>query len=72
VAGNDIGKAGSGLTATDLSYSELGLGYVNYFNDNIKFMFFYNLVQNETSKNLFGYGKDLKDNVLTLRMQVRF
>lgn len=72
IAGNTIGKAGSGFNATDLQYTELGFAYVNYFNDNIKFMLYYNLVTNETSKNLFGYRKDLKDNVFTLRMQYRF
>lgn len=70
VAGNDIGKGG--LTAADIRYTELGFGYVNYFNDHIKFMFYYNLVKNETTKNLLGYGKDLKDNLFTFRMQIRF
>jgi hypothetical protein len=72
ISGQDIGKLGSGFNSTDLRYDELGLGYVNYFNDNIKFMLYWNLVKNEQAKNLFGYGKDLKDNVLTLRMQARF
>ncbi len=72
VAGDLIGKPGSGLNAADLKYTEIGFGYVNYFNDNIKFMLYYNLIQNETTKNLFGYSKDLKDNSFTIRMQVRF
>ncbi|MBI3519940.1 MAG: hypothetical protein HY062_11355, partial [Bacteroidetes bacterium] len=72
VAGDAIGKAGSGLGTVDLAYTDIGFGYVNYFNDHIKFMIYYNLVQNETTKNIIGYSKDLKDNVLTLRMQARF
>jgi hypothetical protein len=72
VSGNDIGKAGTGLNATDIAYTDIGFGYVNYFNDHIKFMLYYNLVQNETTKNFQAYSKDLKDNVFTLRMQIKF
>ncbi len=72
VSGNAIGKTGSGLGAVDLAYTDIGFGYVNYFNDHIKFMIYYNMVNNETTKNLMGYSKDLKDNVFTLRMQARF
>jgi phosphate-selective porin len=72
VAGNDIGKAGSGFNTADLAYTDIGFGYINYFNDNIKFMIYYNLVKNETTKSIGGYSKDLKDNVFTIRMQVRF
>jgi hypothetical protein len=72
VAGDAIGLAGSGFNTTDLKYTDLGLGYVNYFNENIKFMVYYNLVKNETTKSITGFSKDLKDNVFTVRMQVRF
>lgn len=72
VAGDAIGKPGSGFTTADLKYNDLGFGYVNYFNDNIKFMIYYNLVKNETTKGITGYSKDLKDNVFTIRMQARF
>lgn len=72
VAGDEIGKAGSGLNAVDLKYTELGFSYINYFNDHIKFMLYYNLVKNETTKNLYGFSKDLRDNVFTIRMQIRF
>lgn len=72
VTGDDIGKAGSGFNTTDLAYTDIGFGYINYFNDNIKFMIYYNLVKNETTKSINGYSKDLKDNVFTIRMQVRF
>ncbi|WP_317898014.1 hypothetical protein [Aurantibacillus circumpalustris] len=72
VAGDQIGVAGSRLNATDISFTEVGFGYTNYFNDNFKFMIYYNIVKNETSKNLAAYNNDLKDNVLTLRVQVKF
>ena len=70
VSGNDLGQGGFGTT--DLKYTDLGLGYINYFNDHIKFMIYYNIVTNEATTHINGYSKDLKDNVLTLRMQVRF
>jgi hypothetical protein len=72
VSGDAIGKIGSGFNATDIAYTDIGLGYINYFNDYIKFMIYYNLVKNETTKGINAYSKDLKDNILTLRMQVRF
>lgn len=72
VANDAIGKTGSGFNTTDLAYTDIGFGYINYFNDNIKFMIYYNLVKNETTKSINGFSKDLKDNVFTLRMQVRF
>ncbi len=72
VSGSDIGKTNSGFNTTDIAYTDIGLGYINYFNDNIKFMIYYNLVKNETTKNITGYSKDLKDNVFTLRIQMRF
>ena len=60
------------LTASDLRYDMLGLGYINYWDDNVKFMVYYNFVQNEKGDGLAGYSKDIKDNVLTFRMQYRF
>ena len=72
VSGDAIGKTGSGFSTTDLAYTDIGFGYINYFNDHIKFMVYYNLVKNETTTGLLGYSRDLKDNVLTLRMQIRF
>lgn len=72
IAGDDIGKKGTRFNTTDLAYTDIGFGYINYFNDYIKFMVYYNLVNNETTKSITGYSKDLKDNVFTLRMQIRF
>jgi phosphate-selective porin len=41
-------------------------------NTNVKFMAYYDIVTNETSQNLSAFAKDLKDNVLTLRLQYKF
>ncbi|MEW6194621.1 MAG: porin [Bacteroidota bacterium] len=73
VNGNEIGAAvAAKLGAGDIKYSTLGLGLVHYWDDNIKFIFYYDIVKNETSKNLAGFTEDLKDNVFTLRMQYKF
>ncbi|NLR78476.1 porin [Chitinophaga eiseniae] len=71
VSGKDIGVPGSGLTAADIRYNTLGVGYLYYANEHLKFMFYYDWVTNEKTA-LEGYTNDLKDNVLTCRMQYRF
>lgn len=76
ITGDEIGKVvGNGMKATnaaDLKYTTLGLGLAYRWDANIKLTAYYDMVQNETSSNLSGYTKDLKDNVFTLRMQVKF
>lgn len=71
VSGKDIGVPGSGLTAADIRYNTWGVGYLYYANEHLKFMFYYDWVTNEKTA-LEGYTNDLKDNVLTCRMQYRF
>lgn len=80
ISGNNIGKAvvstggkifakaGSG----DLKYTTIGLGIAYRWDANIKITAYYDMVKNETSENLTGYKKDLKDNVFTLRIQYKF
>lgn len=72
VSKDDIGKSGSKLTGTDIMYSTIGIGWNYRLNTNVKFMAYYDIVTNETSQNLSGFTKDLKDNVLTLRLQYKF
>lgn len=79
-AGDDIGKSvtpPSGKTfgktgKSDLMYTTIGIGWVYRWDANVKITAYYDLVKNETSKNLTGYTKDLKDNVFTLRIQYKF
>ncbi|MEP7106600.1 MAG: porin [Ferruginibacter sp.] len=68
---NDIGKTGTNMNATDIKYSTLGLGYINYLGDNLKLVLWYSKVMNEKTK-LTGYTGDLKDDVFTCRLQFRF
>jgi hypothetical protein len=71
VSGDEIGKVGSNLGAADLKYNTLGLG-LNFYWKNLLVMAYYDFVKNETSSNLSTHKKDLKDNVFTLRTQVKF
>ena len=81
-AGDDMGKAvlpfsGTSFSKTntnDLKYTTLGLGYIYKLDNNVKFTLYYDMVTNEHSKNLVagGYWRDLKDNVLTARIQYKF
>ena len=68
--GKEIGTL-SGTHAADISYSTIGFGYTHYFDDNLKLIAWYELVKNENTA-LPGYTSDIKDNILTLRMQFRF
>jgi hypothetical protein len=71
VAGNDIGKAGSNLSAADIKYRTLGFGYINYINDNLKVILWYDMVKNEHTS-LPGYSSDVKDDIFTCRLQFKF
>jgi len=71
VRGQNIGAAGANLNATNIRYSTLGMGYIYYCNENMKVVAWYDFVKNEHTL-LPGYTSDLKDNVLTLRLQFRF
>ncbi|MBM3326210.1 MAG: hypothetical protein FJY65_04395 [Calditrichaeota bacterium] len=77
VAGNDIGKPGAQLTGTDIAYSTLGLGWVHYIDSNTKLVFYYDMTTNEklnsaASGSLAKFKEDVKDNILTVRMQYKF
>jgi len=77
ISGNQIGLSSkTGKTkasnAGDLKYTTTGLGLIYAFSPNVKFTAYYDMVKNETSKNLAGYTSDIKDNVWTLRLQYKF
>ena len=71
VSGNDIGKPGANINATNIKYQTWGVGYNYYFNENLKLMLYYDKVINEKTQ-LSGYTTDLKDNIFTCRLQFRF
>jgi hypothetical protein len=69
--GMQIGAPGSNLSAANIKYSTLNLGYVNYITENVKLLLYYAIVKNEKTQ-LAGFTKDIKDNVFTCRLQFRF
>jgi hypothetical protein len=61
----------NGMKEGEIKYTVMGIGYNLYLDPHVKFMFCYNMVTNEAAK-IAGYSRDLKDNILTIRMQYRF
>jgi hypothetical protein len=81
VSGKEItaknGTVKTFLTASDIRFSTLGLGWNYRFNPQVKLTAYYEIVKNETTgitgaNSTNNYTKDLKDNVLTLRVQYKF
>lgn len=67
----EVGKPGTNLSPADLKFTTLGFGYVYQLNPQTKLILYYDLVKNERSQ-WSGYTTDLKDNILTCRVQFRF
>ena len=68
---------GSGLTVADLKHSTLGLGLVYHWDENIKLVLYNEFVRNEkvpsnSPSSLAPYRDDVRDDVLTFRIQYRF
>jgi hypothetical protein len=68
-----------GLTASDIRFSTLGLGLVHHWDENVKLLLYYEFVKNEELTSITGassalvpYTVDVKDNVLTFRIQYKF
>ncbi len=77
IEGSDIGASGSNFTAGDVKFSTLGLGWIYHWDQNIKFVLYYDMVKNEevspsATSSLSSFKDDLKDNVMTMRVQYKF
>ena len=59
------------LSSADIKFSTFGFGITRYFSENLKLLAYYDVVRNENTL-LPGFTSDIKDNIFTLRMQVRF
>ena len=70
-SGPEIGKSGSNLSSTDIKYQTLGMGFTHYFTDNLKLLLYYDRVRNEHTS-FTDYTGDVKDDVFTCRLQMRF
>ncbi|MFN0156975.1 MAG: hypothetical protein ACKVRP_02760 [Bacteroidota bacterium] len=69
--------AGSNLFTADVKYSTLAVGLVHHWDENVKFVFYYESIKNErlnssATGSLAQFVNDVKDNVFTFRTQVRF
>jgi hypothetical protein len=63
----------------DIRFSTLGLGWNYYVAANLKLTAYYEMITNERTNHITGkgtgtddYSKNLKDNVLTVRLQYKF
>lgn len=71
VSKTQIGRAGTNLTAADIKFSTIGIGYGFQLNPETRLIFYYDIVKNELTE-MAGYKTDLKDNILTCRLHFRF
>ncbi|MEN9332749.1 MAG: hypothetical protein RLZZ94_1839 [Bacteroidota bacterium] len=75
VEGDEIGKTttfGKATNNTDLRYDTFGFGAAYLIDNNTKVLAYYDIIKNESSKNLAGYTQDINDNIFTLRFQYKF
>lgn len=77
VEGSDIGASGTNLTVGDVKFTTIGLGWIHYWDANLRFVFYYDIVTNENvspaaTGSLAGFTGDIDDNVFTLRAQFKF
>lgn len=71
VSGKEIGNNGNNVNEANIKYSTLGFGYIHHLNESLKLVLWYDVVKNE-STSLTAYSHDVKDDVLTCRLQFRF
>jgi hypothetical protein len=77
IAAADIGAPGSNFNFGDIKYSTLGIGWIYHWDANVKFTLYYDIVSNDkvnpaATGSLALFRDDVKDNVMTLRMQIKF
>ena len=70
VSGDQIGL--NNTNTGDISYNTIGLGMLWSATKNLRLQAYYEIVNNEKSKNLEGYEVNRKDNGFTLRLQYGF
>lgn len=71
IEGKAIGKAGTNTKLADIRFDTYGFGITYRMNTNLKLVMYYDMVKNEETL-VSGYGQDIKDNVMTVRMQFKF
>jgi phosphate-selective porin len=71
IAGKEIGKPTTNTSLSDIRFDTYGVGLNYRMHANIRLMMYYDLVKNENTS-IKQYETDIKDNVLTVRMQFKF
>ncbi|MCC6837218.1 MAG: hypothetical protein IT234_01655 [Bacteroidia bacterium] len=71
ISGKQIGKAGTNTGKGDIMFETYGFGLTYQFSSNLKFVAYYDLVKNEKTS-VASYNQDIRDNVTTLRLQMKF
>ncbi len=71
VSGAEIGKKSTNTKVADIRFDTYTFGATYRFHTNVKLMVFYDMVTNESTA-IKGYTRDIKDNVVTVRMQYKF
>lgn len=70
VKGKEIDSV-RGFSPADIRYNTLATGILYHINLHLKLFLYYDWVQNEGTK-IKGFTNDIKDNVITCRLQFRF
>ena len=71
VAGKEIGVVNANLSAANIKYKTIALGYLYYITVNVKGVVYYSITSNEKTL-LPGFESNLNARVLTMRIQFRF
>lgn len=71
ISGKQIGKTGTNTNVGDIRFDTYGFGLTCRITSNLKILGYYDLVKNEKTS-IAAYATDIKDNVVTIRMQCKF
>ncbi len=71
IAGKQVGKTGTNTNKADIKFDTYGFGFTYRLTANLKFVAYYDIVVNEATS-VALYQRDIRDNVTTLRLQMRF
>jgi len=67
----------NGTTSTDIRFDTWGFGYLYDWDENVKLSVYYDMVKNESTlisstDKLKDFSKDIRDNIITMRVQYKF
>lgn len=70
ISGDEAGL--NNTTSGDLAQNTLGIGLLWDITRSINLQAYYEFNKNETSRNIAGYERDIKNDIFTLRLQYKF